>query len=138
MAMLRRTVLVLVVAAASATGSLTFTAGASAYGAGYFCDSVLIDTGNTCLAANPRNIERTRGGSVTEAGGAGSALACVGGKTYQSASAPWLPNYVCATYGGQWVDGAYSASGFGCCTWPAIHNHSTFLSRFRGYVEFID
>ncbi len=135
--MRRRLVMAVAVAAASVAGSLSSSSTAFAYGAGYYCDSVLIDTGNTCLAANPRNIIRTKGGSVSDAG-PGNALACVGGKTYQSASAPWLPSYVCATYGGEWVAGAYNSGGFGCCTWPAIHNHSTFLSRFRGYVEFID
>jgi hypothetical protein len=133
--MLRRVAFAVAVAASSATGLLTFASGALGYGAGDYCVSVLIDSGNTCLAYTPRNIMQTHGGSVTEAGPPGSALACVGGKTYNSAAAPWLPGYVCATSGGQWVNGYYAAGGFGCCTYPAIHNHSTFISRFRGSVE---
>jgi hypothetical protein len=119
---------------AAAGVAVVFASTAAAYGTGPFCTLVLIDSGHTCLASAPRNIIRVYGQSVMADGGAGNAATCVGGKTYQSADAPWSPPYVCGNPGQVASTPTYS-NGWGCCTWPAIHNHSTFLSRFSGHVD---
>lgn len=116
----------------SATGAM------ATYAYGPFCQSVLIGSGNTCIAGTPRNIQQVNGQSISETtGGPGSAMVCVGGKTYASDAAPWLPSYVCGG-AGQYTQTPYYSNGVGCCTYPALHNHSTFTSRFTGSVSYIE
>lgn len=115
--------------------TLAGAAAASSAGAagGQFCVDVLIDSGNTCVHGNNHTLNSVSGRST------GSAIACVGskyGSTASSSDYVYWGNY-CAAYGGSTAStGQFSSCNPVTSTYPDIHNHSSFISRFTGTFEY--
>lgn len=120
----------LAVAALAAPGVAHSATGSFCSGSG---SGVLIDSGHTCVHGRGHTLTHVSGYST------GSAKACVGSKY---SSSPSSGNYVywgnfCAAYGGSTASTYY----FSSCnpvtrSYADIHNHSGFLSRFKGNFEY--
>ena len=100
---------------------------------GSFCYDVLIGSGHTCVHGRGHTLTRVSGRST------GSAKACVGSKYTSSPTGRdyvyW--GYFCTSVGGSTAATYY----FSSCnpvtvSYADIHNHSGFLSRFRGGFEY--
>jgi hypothetical protein len=107
---------------------------ALAAGPAVYCGGVFLPSATTCVHGNNWPLARVRGVSERQDGSRGSAATCVGSQR---------------TRGGSTVDGPfcgapgqYADSGFlGVVTeqaYPALHNHSTFQSRFTGQFYYYD
>jgi len=109
---------------------------ASAAGPALYCDGVLLDGGNTtvqrstCVHSNSRSLTQVAGESRRADGTRGNAATCVGVNNGPYTTSTNVYN-VCGGAGQEVRSGYLGFTG-----WPAIHNHSTFQSRFTGWFYY--
>lgn len=105
---------------------------AEASGPAQFCYDVFLYAGGTQDASNTCVHGAAHSLTTVQAKSTGTAAVCVGGFTQGSVTAgDWS-----ATYGGPSCGGAGGGfvyhNSYGDVEYPALHNHSTFQSRFEG------
>ena len=75
---------------------------------------------------HPHTLTRVSGQST------GTALACVASKYGDTASSDNYVGWRCAAASGSWISVDMNSCSPVTSTYPAIHNHSTYISTFTG------
>lgn len=105
-------------------GTFATTGTSQALGPAQYCTAVLLASAGDCIHGGQNLVQHNQGRST------GVAWTCVG---VLAGTVPWsqtLRGPYCTNSDGQWAYSPdYSPRPFG---YPALHNHSTFQSRFEG------